>query len=175
MWLIETERIQLRRFLDQDLVDLTTILSDPEVMRFSIRGICDQKATRSFIEGCLASYSEYGFGPLAIVDKGAGDLVGFCGICYEMVDECREVSLGYRLARRYWNQGLATEANSAALEHAFTQLGVESIITLIQPENPASWKVAEKIGFCDYTEMTFHERHVRCYRITREQWLQSSE
>ena len=121
MYLFETARLKVRPLSMQDLPALTALLSDPAVMEYSIRGICDEAATRQFIAWCEACYAESGVGPWALEERATGELAGFCGINAEQVDGEEETSLGYRLARRYWHQGLATEAARAVAQYAFDE------------------------------------------------------
>jgi len=89
--LFETERLIGRLLSHQDLHDLTEILSDPEVMKYSVRGVCDEEASRHFIDWCLESYSSHGVGPWALVEKSTGDLIGFSGVGPEMIDDIEEM------------------------------------------------------------------------------------
>ncbi len=59
----ETERLIVRRLSLEDVPALTEILSDPEVMKHSVRGLCDEAGTRKFIAWCLACYESHGLGP----------------------------------------------------------------------------------------------------------------
>ncbi len=166
----ETERLVIRTFSLSDVPELTEILSDPEVMKHSVRGVCDEVATRKFIEWCMACYDSYGVGPWALIDKNDSALIGFCGVGPEMVADVEEINLGYRLARRYWNKGLASEATKAVLDYVFGQRQFHSVVVIIEPEHIASLRVAEKAGFTDFDAIEFHSRPVRVYRLTVEQW-----
>lgn len=116
-----TGRLLIRPLSPADLPALAGILGDPEVMRYSVRGVCDAAATGRFLDWCLASYARDGIGPWALVEKGGTDLIGFCGIGQERVGEVEEINLGYRLARSCWGRGLATEAVQAVLSFALGQ------------------------------------------------------
>ncbi|MDQ7729842.1 GNAT family N-acetyltransferase [Halomonas sp. SpR8] len=166
----ETERLFIRTLSLDDVPELTTILSDPEVMKYSIRGVCDEAATRRFIEWCLKSYASHSIGPLALVEKVSGKLIGFCGVGTEEVNGVEEIGLGYRLAKQYWSKGLASEAVQAVLNDAFSQKQLSSVVAIIEPENIASLKVAEKAGFATFNTLEFHGRPVRLYRLTSQQW-----
>lgn len=168
MQICETERLAIRTLSLNDVPELTEILSDPEVMKYSVRGVCDEAVTRQFIEWCMACYQSHGVGPWALVDKKDYALVGFCGVGPEMVDGVEEINLGYRLATRYWNQGLASEAAKAVLSYAFHQKQLDSLVVIIEPEHVASLKVAEKAGFDTFEVIEFHGRPVRLYRLVRE-------
>src|SRR5690606_19209829 len=106
--LFETERLIARRLSHQDVPALTAMLSDPEVMKFSVRGVCDEEATRKFVDWCLECYASHGIGPWALCEKESGNFIGFCGVGPELVGDVEEINLGYRLARRFWHQGYAT-------------------------------------------------------------------
>jgi len=133
--LFETERLIVRKLSHQDVPVLTTILSDPEVMRFSVRGVCDEAATLKFVDWCLDSYASHGIGPWALCVKESGDFIGFCGIGPEYIDGVEEINLGYRLAHRFWQQGYATEAVKGVLQYAFGQkIGVNGTPNIIMPD-----------------------------------------
>ena len=170
MRIFETERLVARPLVKSDISALAKILSDPEVMRYSIRGVCDESATAKFIGWCQSCYDDYGVGPWALVNKTDSELVGFCGVSPEEVGGVVEMSLGYRLAQRHWNRGLATEAARAAIEYVFSAGISESIVAIIQADHSASLKVAEKSGFRESIETNFHERIVRIFRLNRFQW-----
>lgn len=168
--LFETERLVARELSDQDVPVLAEILGDPEVMNFSVRGVCDEEATRKFVDWCIKCYSSHQIGPWALSEKRSGDLIGFCGVGPELVGEFEEINLGYRLARRFWHQGFATEAVNGVMKYTFEQKHCESVVVIIEPEHTASVRVTEKAGFGSYTVREFHNRLVRLYRMTREEW-----
>ncbi|MCG8428800.1 MAG: GNAT family N-acetyltransferase [Chromatiales bacterium] len=169
MSICETERMLIRSLSLHDLPELSLMLSDPDVMKHSIRGICDEAATRKFIEWCLSCYDSHGFGPWALIDKQDSQLIGFCGIGPERVGSIEEIDLGYRLAKRYWGRGLASESAKAVLDYAFNEKQLDSVVVIIEPENVASIRVAEKVGFSGFENILFHDRPVRLYRMTREE------
>ncbi|MGI9276285.1 MAG: GNAT family N-acetyltransferase [Endozoicomonas sp.] len=168
MHLFETKRLLVRLLSLNDLQVMTKILSDPDVMRHSVRGVCDEKATREFIEWCIACYKTHGVGPWALTEKTNGDLIGFCGLSPEVVKDTEEINLGYRLSKKYWGQQLATEAAKAVVDYGFNQKQVDSIIVIIEPAHIASLRVAEKCGFNDFTATTYHDKSVRIYRLNRK-------
>ena len=74
------------------------------------------------------------------------ELIGWCGPCPISVEATAEIQLGYLLTPEYWGLGIATEAATAAREHAFARLGVERLIALIDRKNHRSKRVAAKVG-----------------------------
>ncbi|WP_095110723.1 GNAT family N-acetyltransferase [Pseudomonas sp. Irchel 3E20] len=169
MYLFETPRLLGRQLTREDLPALGAMLSDPEVMRFSVGGVCDEHATRRFFNACLDCYAAHGMGPWALVDKASKAFVGFCGVSPEQVGDVQELNLGYRLARRFWNQGLATEAVKGVLAHVFSRRQLASVVVIIEPAHSASLKVAQKAGFKDFQVLDFHDRPVRLYRMNRSE------
>ncbi|WP_033415521.1 GNAT family N-acetyltransferase, partial [Hahella ganghwensis] len=94
MKITESDRLYIRELSQEDLLQLTEILSDPEVMKHSVGGVHDKLATARFIDWCMSCYSTRGFGPWALDDKESGELVGFCGISPEVIDSFEEINLG---------------------------------------------------------------------------------
>ncbi|MBF0194550.1 MAG: GNAT family N-acetyltransferase [Magnetococcales bacterium] len=172
MYLIETDRLLLRELSLDDLVPLTEILSDPAVMKYSVGGIYNEEKTKTFLEWCFKCYKSHGNGPLALMEKSSSQLIGFCGISPEKVKEKEEVKLGYRLAKKYWGKGFATESSIGILNDAFRNQNKESVIVIINPEHIVSLKVAKKVGFKDFVSCVFHEQKVHLYRLNYSQWIQ---
>lgn len=167
---LNTQRLQLRGFVETDLDALAALLADPQVMRYSVRGVMSRAASAEFLEHCRASLAENGFAPLAMIEQSSARLVGFCGLCKEHFEETEEVMLGYRLSPAFWGQGMASEAVKAVLAHAFDTLAVSSVVAVVQPENQASVQVLHKSGFRDYLHARYFSMGVRIYRMSREDW-----
>ncbi|KDN98523.2 N-acetyltransferase [Pseudomonas sp. R32] len=81
-----------------------------------------------------------------------------------------QASLGYRLATRFWRQGLASEAVRGVLEYVFSQQQQPAVIAIIESANVASLRVAQKAGFNTFDTVQFHGRPVRVYRLTHQDW-----
>src|SRR5581483_12059340 len=98
MTILETERLFLREFREDDLDALFAILSNEEVMRFSLKGPLSKKETQEYLQNrILKSYSQNGFGLWAIILKENGSLIGFAGLVIQPIDGKEFVELGYRL------------------------------------------------------------------------------
>ncbi|MEJ2563588.1 MAG: GNAT family N-acetyltransferase, partial [Anaerolineales bacterium] len=81
-----------------------------------------------------------------VIEKGSGQLVGNCGLLEKEVGGEAEIELVYVFAASAWGKGYATEIGMALIRHAFETLGLERLIALIEPENAASERVAQKVG-----------------------------
>lgn len=162
---IQTSRLILREFQRQDLQALAPILADPKVMKFSPTGVCSVEQVQERIEDYIACYSEFGFGKWAVVLKESNKLIGYCGLAVDKIDGKNEKELGYRLDSKYWGQGLATEAASAAIKYGFDQFKLPYVLGLVERENKASVKVLEKIGMQYQRQTIFREIEMDMYRV----------
>ena len=146
MIILETERLLLRQFHIFDMGDLERVFGDPEVMYFG-PGIQTQSWIHGWLHGCLENYQKLGFGPWAVVENAGRTVIGYAGLFhFPEIDGQPEIEIGYRLARRRWGQGFATEAAAAIRDYAFNVLCLPRLIALIDPQNTASIRVAEKVG-----------------------------
>jgi RimJ/RimL family protein N-acetyltransferase len=171
---LHSERLTLRELTPHDTPALAQILGDAEVMRFSVRGVLTERETGEFIDWCRISYLAHGFGPWAVVEKSTSTLAGFCGLNAEYVDGEDEVEIGYRLGRSFWGRGLGTDAARMTLAHGFETAQVDSLIAIVEPGNRASIKVIQKLGFNAFIHSQYHQRGVRIYRMSAQQWSTAS-
>ncbi len=156
-------RLHIRQFHYADLDDFAKILGDPVVMRFSLSGTKSREETRQFIEKCLETYQACDFGIWAVERRKDQRLLGYCGLIPQKVEGERFMELGYRLGVSFWGKGYATEAAEIVRDFAFFRLKLPYLISIIEPENIASWRVAEKIGMRYERDSTFAGKTVRIY------------
>ena len=142
---LKTPRLEIREFTADDFPALHACTSDPLVTRFFSWGPNTESETREFLERVVQAAPQrprehYVF---AVVLLGYG-LIGGC-----FLDRRRdqEFEIGYYLRRDCWNQGLATEAAGALVPFGFRDLGAHRLYARVDPENPASARVLESIGF----------------------------
>ena len=157
-----TERLRIRPLTTGDLDALAAIYDDPQVMRFSL-GRLDRDKTREKLERHVTLNRESGQGAHALEDLGDGRFVGIAGLQPQTVDGVDEIEIGYRLMPESWGKGLATEATRALLAHAFAELGLPRVISIIEPANVGSIRVAEKAGLTLEKETMMWDRDVRIY------------
>lgn len=149
MLVVESKRLVVRHFEMSDIPAMTSVFGDPEVMRFG-EGVRSAQWVRDRLTRCIEGVDQIpGVSPWAVDEKGKSETIGYCGLFY-YPDICgkAEIEIGYRLARRYWGYGYATEAVCAVRDHAFHDLNISRLIAMIDPENAASINVARKAGFC---------------------------
>ncbi len=167
--LFETENIQLRPIVESDFNALKTIWADPEVMYYSIAGIQTDEQIR---ERILKSKKEYlidGMGRWSVILKNTNQLIGECGISAQEVGDQLEYEIGYRFAKPCWGKGYATQAATCCRELGFGKFGLQRLISIIDPKNQASIRVAEKIGMIKEKEFLFHNIPVLLYNLDKDE------
>jgi [ribosomal protein S5]-alanine N-acetyltransferase len=144
--ILETDRLLLREYVEEDAEAFLELNTNPEVLRFvpdkALTSI--EQARQLLLDHPIADYRKHGFGRGACILKNTGENIGFAGLKY--LEELGEVDVAYRLMPVYWGRGLATEAALAAVRYGFAKLGLKQIIGLVMPENIASVRVLEKAG-----------------------------
>jgi ribosomal-protein-alanine N-acetyltransferase len=168
MIIAETDRLVLRHFHIVDGEAMDRVFGDPQVMQYS-NGIRDPEWVRKWLRGCLEDYHQkWGFGLYAVVEKNAREVIGFCGLSrFPDVGGQPETEIGYRLARAHWGRGFATEAARAVRDHGFEALNLVRLISIIDPRNIASIRVAEKAGLRYEKDVIFQGFADSVYAISR--------
>ena len=167
---LQTERLVLRSFCEEDVDALAELFANPDFMRFSLGAFTERKKTVDFIEKMMGWDLAGMPSQFAILSPGEHTVIGYCGFLHHP-EVPGEVEIGYRLHPSYWNRGLVTEAARAVRDYAFADLKLPRVMSLIHPENIPSRRVAEKNGMKVKKEITFRGFPTLVYGITREQWL----
>ena len=155
---LETERLVLRRFTEDDVDNLVELDSDPQVMHFVTGG---RPTPRDDIESdvlpaFLGYYERFaGYGFWAAIEKSSGRFVGWFHLRPAKGADPDEVELGYRLRRSAWGKGYATEGSRALIDKGFAELGVERVVAFTMVVHIASRRVLEKAGL--RLVRTFHQ------------------
>jgi ribosomal-protein-alanine N-acetyltransferase len=169
---LETPRLHLRQFLPKDALVFFLLNSDEEVVRYTgDRAFRSVGESLALIEG-YRQYADYGLGRLVMVEKSTGDVIGWCGLKY-LADEA-EVDIGYRIFKRYWNQGFTTEAAQACLKYGFEVKQLKSIIGRANASNIGSIRVFDKLGMTFEKDDHLDGKPWKLYRISSEEWNQLS-
>ena len=164
--ILETDRLLLREYVEDDAEAFFKLNSDPEVLRFvpDKRLLTVEQARQILVDHPIADYRKHGFGRGACILKSTGEQIGFAGLKY--LEELGEVDVAFRLMRAHWGLGLATEAALASVRYGFADLGLKRIIGLVMPENIASVRVLKKTGLHYAEEVTFWKHQFSKYIIT---------
>jgi RimJ/RimL family protein N-acetyltransferase len=154
---LETERLVLRVPESSDLDGYAAMFGDPEVARYTSGRVRNREETVEAIERMRRHWDDYGVGLFSVVRTEDRRLVGRVGYLAwdttrwahglrENVTPSYEIELGWTLAREFWGRGYATEAAAAARDHAFAELALPRLFSLIARPNAASIRVAERLG-----------------------------
>lgn len=166
---IGSERLVFRRYKDADIGFLAGLMADPEVMRFIGNGQTrDWTGAQAFLQRIYQMY-DHGddMGLQLLVRKVDGIRIGHAGLVPQTVDGVEETEIGYWLAREFWGQGYASEAALALRKYGEGQLHKTRLISLIQPGNTPSRRVAAKIGMTLEKEITRAGQDVCVYSTLR--------
>lgn len=136
--ILETERLILRRFSEDDLNDLFEYLSDDEVVKYEPYKAMTLEETRGNLEWRIGTEEM-----IAVVLKGENKLIGNV---YLGKREFEALEIGYVFNREFWGKGYAREACEAVIAHSFKN-GIHRIFAECDPENVNSWRLLEALGF----------------------------
>lgn len=180
---LESARLRLRQWRDEDLPEFAAMCADPQVMRYFPAPL-SRLESAALIGRVRGHFAEYGYGLWALERKDTGAFVGLTGLLNVGFDAAftPAVEISWRLAREHWGLGYASEAAWTALRCGFDRLALEQVVSFTSQLNLPSQKVMQAIGMQRDLQGDFeHPRlidghplrpHV-LYRISRAQWLQT--
>ncbi|HEX4840097.1 MAG TPA: GNAT family N-acetyltransferase [Rhabdochlamydiaceae bacterium] len=216
---IETARLEIREWTNDDFEEFVALMSDPEVMRFSLMGRpLNLDEAKEYFQKRILDHSQHGFGLWAIYTqvnskfgcqvgskhrksipakrvvlantsplcrnrfslafnpawqpnfeftwvyyKEEKKIIGLAGLIIQEIEGTKKIELGYRLLPKYWHRGLALEAAREICTYAFTVLKLKELISIIEPANTRSIRLAERVGMRPQEMIQFHDRDVYIY------------
>ncbi|WP_371325325.1 GNAT family N-acetyltransferase [Dechloromonas sp. ZY10] len=175
---LETSRLRLRHWRDQDFAPFAALNADPQVMAYFPAPL-DQAASEALAVHCQSLIAAQGWGFWAAELKAGCEFIGFVGLHRPIAElpfsPC--VEIGWRLARPFWGQGYASEAAGAALEFAFDTLALDEVVAFTSLDNRRSQAVMERLGmrraenFQHPALAVGHRLREHClYRLARSAW-----
>jgi ribosomal-protein-alanine N-acetyltransferase len=141
---ITTKRLVIRPFDEGDLDAAYQVSSDPEARRFT-GGVLTRAESDRGLHGHIDRVSQSGLGARAVIECQSNQLIGYCGL--QRFADTEEIELFYGYATRARGRGFATEAATALIELGLRYLQTEPLVAIVHPENLASLRVLEKLGF----------------------------
>jgi RimJ/RimL family protein N-acetyltransferase len=169
----ETQRLILREIVEADLIGLYELDSDPEVHRYLGKNpVQNIDQSKEIIKYIRQQYEENGIGRWAIIDKETKEFIGWSGLKYEksLRKNFNYYDLGYRLKRKFWGKGIATETAIESLKYGFTVLNLKEICAAAQIENISSNKILQKIGLKFIETFVFDGIKCNWYKIEKSDW-----
>lgn len=175
---VETPRLLLRPIHEMDVQGIFELDSDPEVHRYlGNRPIQTMKEAEGIVAYIQEQYETYGFGRWAVIDKESKEFVGWSGLKYEtkVREDMDYNDLGYRLKRKFWGLGIATETALEALKFGFETLGLDEIYAGAAVNNIGSNKVLKKVGFQQLETFQYDGADIYWYGMERDAWSNKNE
>jgi len=170
----ETERLILREIVAADKYGMYELDTDPLVHKYlGNQPVTSMEQVEEAIEFIRNQYVTNGTGRLAIVEKETSSFIGWAGLKLMKVNYNNHVNyydVGYRLIRKYWGRGFATEAAKASLDYGFEGLNLDKIYAIADVKNTASRSVLEKIGLRCTSQFDLEGDEHDWFEITREEW-----
>lgn len=164
--MIETERLIIRPWREDDRAPFATMGRDPEVMRH-LDGVVDRIDSDAMVNRQMANQAQHGCCFWVIERRDDGAFLSFCGIRQGGIEGTAvagEWEIGWRLRRDAWGQGYALEAAGASLDRAWTYTSAERVCAWTVPANTASWGLMLRLGMkrrpaLDFDHPRFAEGH----------------
>jgi len=164
---LTSTRLYLRPFVPSDWEKIYELDSDPEVMKYLTQFAKDKKSDYpKIIEHCMAYYQENpGFGVWAAIEKETEEFIGWFMLKKYQYSNHQE--LGYRLMKKYWERGYATEMSLKLVEYGFSEKSLSKIVAITHPENIGSQKVLKKAGMKYIKTIPFKEENTFYFEVER--------
>ena len=163
---IETERLLLRGFKEQDLNQYAVMCSQKQFRQYLGNGkILSKEETWESMSSALGHWHLRGYGVWALERKSDNLLIGHAGLLNP--EGWPGVEVCWALSPEHWGNGYATEAAKETVRWAFANLKTDTLISLIYPNNSASIKVSARIGQKFQKEIQFFNSTVYMYSINR--------
>lgn len=160
-----TDRLTAERLNESHLADLVALHLDRDVARY-IGGVRSAETTKAYLDVNMAHWDQHGFGLWALHTKD-GAFAGRAGLRHIMVDDIDEIEIAYAFTRSLWGRGFAAEAATAMTRIGLSELGLPSLIGIVNVANGASRRVLEKSDYLVERSTNRHGNDVVIYRIRR--------
>lgn len=169
MIILQTKRLLLRHQVVEDLDDLWALYRNPNITKFIPDAPRSREEALDELKWHMHGHPRRPeLGLWATIHKETGKFIGRCGLLPWMIEGQDEVEVAYMIAEEYQSQGLGTEAAQAILQYGFEKLNLPRLICLIDAENIASQKVAEKISMSFEKESRDETGPFLVYSVSRK-------
>ncbi len=165
--MIETARLRLRRLRASDEADLIALDGDPDVMRYvgSPAGVKSADETIERVRQRIqADHGPLGF--WRVESRADGTFYGLGALIRMPIGD--DIELAYRLVRHAWGRGIASEAGAALVDYAFATVGLSRLVAVTYPDNRASQRVLDKLGFTRHGELDYKGQRTAYYVLARD-------
>ena len=157
---LKSDRLLIGHFKRTDLEEWFLIERDPSVRKYILDGsVLNEQQSLEYIEQNIASYAKFNFGRYTLREKKSLRLIGMCGFLSTDIG----IDFGYRLSKDMWGCGLGFEAANAVLAYGIDVIGLNHICAGVMPENLASIKILERLGFIYEADVIFETKTYHKY------------
>ena len=170
----ETERFILRELNESDVDGMFALDSDPEVLRYLVMDpVQNKQQALETINMVRQQYVSNGIGRWAVIDKETSEFLGWAGLKFVQENTNGHISfydVGYRLLKKHWGKGVATECTIAALDYGFHVLKIETIYAAAHIDNKGSNNVLKKVGMKFIETFEYKGTVQNWYKMNKEEW-----
>ncbi|MHA4895786.1 GNAT family N-acetyltransferase [Pedobacter sp. PWIIR3] len=171
---VETDRILMRELVREDVDAFFEMDADPEVHTYLAKSpITSKQEALDMIDFIRQQYLDFGIGRWAIVDKDTTEFVGWGGMKYRTDTTNGHTGyyeVGYRLLRKQWGKGYATESAKASLRYAFEVLNLDKVYAMAHVDNAASRNALQKSGLKITNQFEYEGILCDWFEISKQDW-----
>lgn len=142
--LLETERLKLRMFKEEDWAPLCEMFANKECVRYTLKEPLPDWLTWRWLAAYLGHWQLRGYGPYAVIEKESDQLIGPVGLWFP--GDWPEPEIKWSIRQKFWGKGYVSEAAVAIKQLAKDKLKWKRLISLIDPANQRSIAVSKRIG-----------------------------
>jgi RimJ/RimL family protein N-acetyltransferase len=161
MWegrvILETERLVLRTFREDDVPLIRSLNASPVVMQY-LGGVMSAESSNKLAEDIERGFATHGIGKIAVERRSDRTFLGLCGLSRESWYP-DDLEVGWRLLPEHWGKGYATESAAAWIDHAFGEHRADRVISISDVPNARSIAVMKRLGFRFDHEATLSDDH----------------
>ena len=145
---LQTDRLCLRKWTASDADPWSKLCADPSFWRYPLGRAVGRAESAGLLTKFARHWDEHGFGLWAAIERERGVLIGFIGLAVPtfLPEVLPAVEIGWRLGTEWRGQGLASEGGRAAMAFGFEELSLGRIVSIAEPANTASLRVARRLG-----------------------------
>jgi ribosomal-protein-alanine N-acetyltransferase len=180
--ILQTKRLLLRQWTDEDFLPFAKMCADKDVMEFFPK-VLTESESNDIAKEIKSLISNRGWGFWAVEIPNHERFIGFVGLhTPDNLPFSPCVEIGWRLSKTHWRKGYATEAASKCLKYAFTVLNLKEVVSFTTVANNRSQAVMQKIGMsntgCNFMHPEVAASHPQCehvlYKIQKQDWTKST-
>ncbi|MFT6982819.1 MAG: RimJ/RimL family protein N-acetyltransferase [Crocinitomicaceae bacterium] len=171
---LETERLLFRKLTWDDFDAWTNLFETDEVAIFLGLDpkLSKKELTQKWFDKTFNRYEKNLGSMNALIDKKSNRLIGQSGILVQTIEDERRLEVSYSILPEFWRQGFAFEAAHACKNNAFEKGWSENLVSVIEPTNFGSERVAVKNGMrLEKTVLELHNAPFNVFSIQKEEWL----